>query len=106
MQNFLHYLRCNTGPYINEYKFINEKIKCPDSIGYGPLVEYVQLTFDGLWEVTVLIGILFLTILIIFLIFSKKFVLDSFYFNLTWFSFFNIFAEYRYNRIFIYLLFD
>ena len=72
MQNFLHYLRCNTGPYINEYKFINEKIKCPDSIGYGPLVEYVQLTFDGLWEVTVLIGILFLTILIIFLIFSKK----------------------------------
>ena len=59
MQNFLHYLRCNTGPYINEYKFINEKIKCPDSIGYGPLVEYVQLTFDGLWEVTVLIGILF-----------------------------------------------
>ena len=40
------------------------------------------------------------------LIFSKKFVLDSFYFNLTWFSFFNIFAEYRYNRIFIYLLFD
>lgn len=72
MQNFLHYLRCNTGPYINEYKFINERISCPDSIGYGPLVEYIQFTFEGIWEVTVLIGILFLFVLTIFLIFSKK----------------------------------
>jgi hypothetical protein len=67
MQNFLHYLRCNTGPFVYNYRFLNEKISCPDSIGYGLLTEYIKLSFDEIWLITISIGSIFLLITLFFL---------------------------------------
>ena len=67
MQNFLHYLRCNAGSFIHNYRFLNEEISCPDSIGYGLLTEYIQFTFDDIWLITFLIGSIFFMIVLFFL---------------------------------------
>jgi hypothetical protein len=72
MQNFLHYLRCNTSSFVHNYRFVNENITCPASIGYGPLVEYIQFTFDDIWKITLILGITFFVIASILLFFSKK----------------------------------
>ena len=67
MQNFLHYLRCNTSSFVHNYRFLDEKISCPDSIGYGLLTEYIQFPFDNIWLITLLIGVVFLLIILFFL---------------------------------------
>ena len=72
MQNFLHYLRCNAGSFIHNYRFLNEKISCPDSIGYGLLTEFIQFTFDDIWLITFLIGTIFCLVVLIYLFNVKE----------------------------------
>lgn len=71
MQNFLHFLRCNGGDFTYVYKFLNTALNCPTSIGYGPLSEIITLNIEAIWEITILISIIF-TLLILFSLFITK----------------------------------
>ena len=72
MQNFLHYINCNQKEILYTYKFNNFIEKCPETIGYGPLTEFLYFGNDHIWFLTIFFGILFIVINAIFLIKSKK----------------------------------
>lgn len=75
MQNFLHYLRCNSSDVVYFYKFNNYKELCPETIGYGPLTEFLFLGNLDIWLTTQFLAIMFVIINLYFLIISKKNIL-------------------------------
>ena len=75
MQNFLHYLRCNSSDVVYFYKLNNYKELCPETIGYGPLTEFLFLGNLDIWLTTQFLAIMFVIINLYFLIISKKNIL-------------------------------
>ena len=73
MQNFLHYLRCNSSDVVYFYKLNNYKELCPETIGYGPLTEFLFLGNLDIWLTTQFLAIMFVIINLYFLIISKTF---------------------------------
>ena len=67
MQNFIHYLKCNIGEISHTYLFTLTKKECPDTIGYGPLTEYLKIYDLSIWNTVVVFFILFVIITSVFL---------------------------------------
>lgn len=69
MQNFLHYLRCNSSNF--RYIYMNDfsEQSCLETIGYGPLSEILIFPVDNIWGVTLVLASIF-TILLIYFLFS------------------------------------
>jgi hypothetical protein len=67
MQNFIHYLKCNSEQLTHNYKFNNILDQCPSTIGYGPLTEYIKISGFDIWNLTLAFAITFTVICIIFL---------------------------------------
>ena len=67
MQNFIHYLKCNSEQLTHNYKFNNILDQCPSTIGYGPLTEYIKIFGFDIWNLTLAFAITFTVICIIFL---------------------------------------
>ena len=59
MQNFLHYIRCNSSnePYIYNFDLILKQ--CPETIGYGPLTDLIFINFQNIWLLTLIMFFLF-----------------------------------------------
>jgi hypothetical protein len=75
MQNFIHYLKCNISEVSHTYLFTQVKKKCPDTIGYGPLTEYLKIYDLDIWTTAVVFFILFVIITSVFLIKSNDLLL-------------------------------
>lgn len=75
MQNFLHYLKCNSSNVVYFYKFNNYKELCPETIGYGPLTEFLLLGNIDIWLATQFLAIMFVIINLYFLLICKKNIL-------------------------------
>lgn len=75
MQNFLHYIKCNTieESYIYNLDLIEKE--CPTTIGYGPLTDLIYLNIQNIWIATLIFFISFSLFLIYILFKSKKNIL-------------------------------
>ena len=71
MQNFLHYIKCNSNKVKYNYRFLDEVLVCPETIGYGPLTEYLNLGNLNIWNTTLISAIIFYTFYI-FHIFIRR----------------------------------
>ena len=75
MQNFLHYIRCNTMDKSYVYNFDLIEKECPTTIGYGPLTDLIYLNIQNIWMATLIFFISFSLFLIYILVKSKKSIL-------------------------------
>lgn len=71
MQNFIHYIQCNTYNFSYEYKLDLIQKDCPITIGYGPLTEFIKLDIRNIWSATIVVAIIFLIFSMIFLFLYK-----------------------------------
>lgn len=74
MQNFLHYIKCNVKNESYSYFFDNTLKSCPETIGYGPLIEFINLGDFNIDNLTTSISILFITICLILLLKTKEYI--------------------------------
>ena len=72
MQNFLHYLKCNSGESEYSYRFLGEILPCPETIGYGLMTEYILISSLDIWESTLTISIIFLLTCLLYILFSQN----------------------------------
>lgn len=72
MQNFLHFIKCNTDDFRYNYRFLDEILSCPETIGYGPLTEIIKLGNFNIWNFTLLTAVVFIVISISFIFFTKE----------------------------------
>jgi hypothetical protein len=72
MQNFLHFIKCNTNEFRYNYRFLDDILNCPETIGYGPLTEFIKLGSLNIWNTTLITAVLFLLISISFIFISKE----------------------------------
>ena len=71
MQNFLHYIKCNSDKVKYNYRFLDEILVCPETIGYGPLTEYLNFGNLNIWNTTLISAIIFFIISISFIFLSE-----------------------------------
>tara|TARA_B100000900_G_C20602448_1_gene726296 strand:- start:11023 stop:12207 length:1185 start_codon:yes stop_codon:yes gene_type:complete len=71
MQNFLHYIKCNSYKVKYNYRFLDEILVCPETIGYGPLTEFLNFGNLNIWNTTLISAIIFFIISIFFIFLSK-----------------------------------
>ena len=71
MQNFLHYIRCNSSkePYVYNFDLIVKQ--CPETIGYGPLTDLIILNFQNIWLLTLTMFFLF-SIFLIYILYKSN----------------------------------
>jgi len=74
MQNFLHYIKCNFNYESYSYFFDNTLKSCPETIGYGPLTEYINLGNFDIRNLTFYISIIFLITSLILLSKTKEYI--------------------------------
>lgn len=74
MQNFLHYINCNFKNESYSYFFDNTLKTCPETIGYGPLIEYINLGNFDVRNFTFYISIIFLISSLILLTKTKEYI--------------------------------
>jgi len=75
MQNFLHYIRCNSSNEPYTYNFDLTLRQCPETIGYGPLTDLIFISFQNIWLLTLTMFLLFSIFLVYTLIKSNEKVL-------------------------------
>lgn len=71
MQNFLHYLRCNSSYFTYTYMNDSTSQSCWESIGYGPLSELLVFPSDNIWSITLVFAIIF-TSSVVYYLFTIK----------------------------------
>ena len=71
MQNFLHFIRCNSSnePYVYNFDLIVKQ--CPETIGYGPLTDLIFLNFQNIWSLTLTMFFLF-SIFLIYILYKSN----------------------------------
>ena len=72
MQKFLHYIKCNSDKVKYNYRFLDEILVCPETIGYGPLTEYLNFGNLNIWNTTLISAIIFFIISISFIFLSER----------------------------------
>jgi hypothetical protein len=72
MQNFLHFIKCNTDEVRYNYRFLGDILNCPETIGYGPLTEFLKIGNLNIWNTTLITAVLFLIISISFIFLGKE----------------------------------
>lgn len=71
MQNFLHYLRCNSSYFTYTYMNDSTSQSCWESIGYGPLSELLVFPSDNIWSITLVFALIF-TSSVVYYLFTIK----------------------------------